>query len=41
MNIYTIYKFTNGLIMAFDENGKQCPDYQGKYSKELHLKLFD
>lgn len=24
------YVFANGMVMAFDQNGEQMPDYQGR-----------
>ena len=26
------YHFQNGMVMAFDQNGEQMPDYQGRLS---------
>ena len=28
-----VIKFSNGMVMAFDEKGKQLPEYQGKYEE--------
>lgn len=33
------YKFPNGMIITFGYNGKQIPELQGVYSKELHEKI--
>jgi hypothetical protein len=30
MKMRSAYLFTNGMVMAFDENGQQMTDYQGK-----------
>jgi hypothetical protein len=27
----TCYRFPNGMVMAFDQNGEQMPEYQGRY----------
>jgi hypothetical protein len=27
------YRFQNGMVMAFDQNGKQMPDYQGPFDE--------
>ena len=29
MTVVKAYLFTNGRVTAFDENGKQVPEYQG------------
>jgi len=26
-------KFSNGMVMVFDENGEQMPEYQGRYEE--------
>jgi hypothetical protein len=25
------YRFQNGIVMAFDQNGEQMPEYQGRF----------
>lgn len=30
------YLYTNGMVIAFDENQHQVPDYQGKAEDCLH-----
>jgi len=29
--IATVYRFSNGMMMVFDANGQQIPEYQGPY----------
>jgi hypothetical protein len=36
--IKSVYKFPNGMVAVFDENGKQIPEYQGKW-KDLEEKI--
>lgn len=31
--IDAVYRFENGMCMVFDKDGKQMPEYQGKWSK--------
>ncbi|MBA7610211.1 hypothetical protein ES703_17417 [subsurface metagenome] len=31
-------RFQNGMVMVFDENGEQLPEYQGKY-EEVKAKI--
>ncbi len=26
-------KFSNGIVLCFDENGEQMPEYQGRYEE--------
>ena len=28
-----VIKFSNGMLMVFDENGKQIPEYEGRYEE--------
>ncbi len=32
------YKFQNGMVMAFDQNGEQMPEYQGR-SEDVEPKI--
>ena len=32
MKITTVIKYSNGIVLVFDQNGEQMPDYQGRYS---------
>ena len=38
--IKTVIKFQSNMVMVFDENGEQIPEYQGRYEevKESILK---
>ena len=38
--IKTVIKFQSNMVMVFDENGEQIPEYQGQYAevKESVLK---
>ena len=29
--IANVYHFGNGMVMVFDHNGQQVPEYQGRY----------
>ena len=29
------YHFQNGMVMAFDQYGKQMPEYQGRYEEVI------
>ncbi len=31
--IKSVIRAPNGIVMAFDENGEQIPEYQGHYEK--------
>jgi len=32
--IVAVYRFTNGMVMVFDENGKQVPEFQGRWEEK-------
>jgi hypothetical protein len=32
------YSFANGMVMAFDQNGEQMPEYQGTF-KDVYEKI--
>lgn len=40
-DVKAVYKFPNGMVATCDFDGKQIPELQGKYSKELHEKIFE
>ena len=31
--VVAAYLFPNGMVMSFDENGEQVPEYQGRYEE--------
>ncbi len=31
--IKSVYVFPNGMVVVFDHNGKQMPEYQGEWKK--------
>jgi len=33
--IKQIIQFSNGMVMVFDENGEQMPEYQGRRSEAI------
>ncbi len=39
--IKSAIKAPNGMVMVFDENGEQIPEYQGRYEKVKHRVLRD
>lgn len=39
--IAKVIKWSNGLVMVFDEEGKQMPQYQGHYKEMVGLILHD
>ena len=39
MRIKAVYKYANGMVMAFYENGEQAPELQGKFNDELFEKI--
>ena len=41
MKVAAVYRFKNGMVMTFDDNGKQIPELQGKYTIELLSKIVE
>lgn len=35
--ITSVYSFTNGMTMVFDQNGKQMPEFQGLTAEVMPL----
>jgi hypothetical protein len=35
-----VIRFTNGMVMVFDEQGEQMPEYQGRF-EDVRQKLMD
>jgi hypothetical protein len=36
-----VYRFANGLVMVFDEDGEQIPEYQGRWTEKREEILRD
>ena len=36
--ISVVIKFENGMVLVFDENGKQMPEFEGKY-QDVRVKI--
>lgn len=35
LKITNVYAFTNGMVIVFDQYGKQMPEYQGRYEEVI------